>query len=150
MFQFICAIKQATQELIVQRAIADLTLGLWLPLTHGWAVSLTRSSPQTKMDDVERHWALCSSQMSVNQEKLWRSQWDYCTIKRTGEQDTASCVQCTKWHFKATLLIHQFSFANLESFNDFLFLPSPEHDCASPYFLTLNAPKSNLASLKLG
>lgn len=68
MFQFLCAIKETTQEPIIQRATADLTVRLRLPLTHGRAVSLTSSSPQTKMDDLERHWALCLFQMSVNQE----------------------------------------------------------------------------------
>lgn len=65
-FQFICAINQSTQELITQCATAHLTARLWLPLTHGWAVSLQSSSPQTKMDGLERYWTLCLSQMRVN------------------------------------------------------------------------------------
>lgn len=149
MLQFICAIKQITQELIIQCATADLIVRLWLPLMHGWAVPLTSSSPQTKMDDLERHWALCLSQMNVSQEKLQRSQWDYCTIKWMGEQDAASCTQCTKRHFKATLLIQQFLLLNWNNFMIF-FLPSFKHGSMSPYFFTLNALKSNLASLKLG
>lgn len=87
--------------------------------------------------------------MSVNQEKLQQSQWDYCTIKWMGEQDVASCLQHTKWHFKATLLIQQFLLLTWDHRKIF-FLPSPKHDCVTPYFLDLNVPKSNLASLKLG
>lgn len=108
MFHFICAIKQTTQELITQCATADLTVRLWLPLMHGWAVSFKSSSPQTKMDGLERHWALCLSQIRVNQEKLQQSQWDYCTIKWMGVQEAASCMRHTKWHFIVPLLIHPF------------------------------------------
>lgn len=43
------------------------------------------------------------SQMSVHQEKLPQSRWDYCTIKWMGEQNTASCLQHTRWNFKTTL-----------------------------------------------
>lgn len=126
MFQSISAITQSTQELIIQCATADRTVRLWLPLTHGWAVSLTSTSPQTKMDGLERHWPLCLSQMSVNQEKLQQSQWDYCTIKWMGEQDTASCPQHTKRHFKATLLIQQFLLLIWDHLKIFFFYPLPQ------------------------
>lgn len=125
LFQSICAIKKSTQELIIQCAAADRTVRLWLPLTHGWAVSLASTSPQTKMDGLERHWALCLSQMSVNQEKLQQSQWDYCTIKWMKEQDTASCLQHTKWHFKATLLRQQFILLIWDHLK-FFFSPIPQ------------------------
>lgn len=125
---------------------------LWLPLTHGWAVSLTSTSPQTRMDGLERQWALCLSQMSVNQEKLQQSQWDYCTIKWMGEQDTASCLQRTKRHFKATLLIQRFLLLIWDHLKIFFFcssLPPSVTAWHLTYFLALNGPKSDLASLKL-